>query len=97
MLAFVLAGDRSVGPAFIDALTVAELTASLGSVHTMVVHPPTTSHRQLDEAELAAVGIAPGLLRCSVGLEDVEDLQADFAVALSAVGQRLAAAAGPAR
>lgn len=97
MLAFVLAGDRSVGPAFIDALTVPELTASLGSVHTMVVHPPTTSHRQLDEAELAAVGIAPGLLRCSVGLEDVEDLQADFAVALSAVGQRLAAAAGPAR
>ncbi len=85
MLAMVLAGDRSVGPAFIDALRIPELTASLGSVHTMVVHPPTTSHRQLDEAALAEAGISPGLLRCSVGLEDLDDLIADFDGALAAV------------
>jgi cystathionine beta-lyase/cystathionine gamma-synthase len=85
MLAFELAGDRSVGPAFIDALSVPELTASLGSVHTMVVHPPTTSHRQLDDAGLADAGIGPGLLRCSVGLEDLDDLVADFDRALRAV------------
>ena len=59
--------------------TLPELTASLGSVHTMVVHPPSTSHRQSTEAELLAAGITPGLLRVSVGLEDLEDLQADFA------------------
>lgn len=92
MLAFELAGDRSVGPAFIDALSVPELTASLGSVHTMVVHPPTTSHRQLDDAGLAEAGIGPGLLRCSVGLEDLDDLIDDFGRALGVV--RAARAAG---
>jgi methionine-gamma-lyase len=70
--------------AFIDALTLPELTASLGSVFTMVVHPPSTTHRQLDDAALAAAGITPGLLRVSVGLEDLDDLVADFDRALGA-------------
>ena len=61
-----------------------ELTASLGSVHTMVVHPPSTSQRQLSDAALEEAGITPGLLRVSVGLEDLEDLQADFSAALDA-------------
>jgi methionine-gamma-lyase len=95
MLSFDLVGGRSAGPAFIDALSVPELTASLGSVHTMVVHPPTTSHRQLDDAGLAAAGITPGLLRCSVGLEDLEDLVEDFGRALRAIRSGLSA--GPAR
>ena len=60
MLAFELAGGREAGRAFIDALRIPELTASLGSVHTMVVHPPSTSHRQSSEAELLAAGITPG-------------------------------------
>jgi cystathionine beta-lyase/cystathionine gamma-synthase len=84
MLAFELEGGREAGRAFIDALTVPELTASLGSVHTMVVHPPSTTHRQLDAAALAEAGIAPGLLRVSVGLEDLDDLAADFDAALAA-------------
>ena len=84
MLAFEAAGGRAAGRAIIDALRIPELTASLGSVHTMVVHPPSTSHRQSTEAELLAAGITPGLLRVSVGLEDLEDLQADFADALGA-------------
>jgi cystathionine beta-lyase/cystathionine gamma-synthase len=83
MLAVELAGGREAGRAVIDALTLTELTASLGSVHTMVVHPPSTSQRQMSEAELAAAGITPGLLRISVGLEDLEDLQDDFAAALA--------------
>jgi methionine-gamma-lyase len=83
MLAFEVSGGRVAGRAVIDALTLPELTASLGSVHTMVVHPPSTSHRQSNEAELRDAGITPGLLRVSVGLEDLEDLQADFAVALA--------------
>jgi O-acetylhomoserine/O-acetylserine sulfhydrylase-like pyridoxal-dependent enzyme len=78
----------------IDALTLPELTASLGSVHTMVVHPPSTSHRQSSEAELLAAGITPGLLRVSVGLEDLEDLQADITAALDAA--RTAAIPDPA-
>ena len=50
----------------------------------MVVHPPSTSHRQSSEADLLAAGITPGLLRVSVGLEDLEDLEADLAVGLEA-------------
>ncbi len=84
MLSVDLAGGRTAGRAFFDALTIPERTASLGSVHTMVVHPPTTSHRALDAAALAAAGITEGLLRISVGLEDEADLRADFAVALAA-------------
>ena len=84
MMAFEVEGGRTAGRAVIDALRLPELTASLGSVHTMVVHPPSTSHRQSTESELLAAGITPGLLRMSVGLEDLEDLQADLAVALAA-------------
>ena len=84
MMAFEVEGGRAAGRAVIDALRLPELTASLGSVHTMVVHPPSTSHRQSTESELLAAGITPGLLRVSVGLEDLEDLQGDLADALVA-------------
>ncbi len=84
MLAVELSGGREAGRAFFDALRIPERTASLGSVHTMVVHPPTSSHRALDATALAAAGIAEGLLRVSVGLEDEADLVADFAQALEA-------------
>jgi cystathionine beta-lyase/cystathionine gamma-synthase len=84
MFAFELEGGRGPARAFIDALQVPARTASLGSIHTMVVHPPSTTHRQLDDAELVAAGIGPGLLRCSIGLEDIDDLLADFAAGLEA-------------
>jgi cystathionine beta-lyase/cystathionine gamma-synthase len=84
MLAFELEGGRDAGRAFIDALSLPELTASLGSVFTMVVHPPSTTHRQLDDAALAESGITAGLLRVSVGLEDLDDLVADFERGLAA-------------
>jgi methionine-gamma-lyase len=91
MLAFELVGGRSAGGAFIDRLEIPARTASLGSVFSIVTHPPSTTHRQLDEDALAAAGITAGLLRCSVGLEDLEDLVADFERALEA-----ARSAGPA-
>ena len=84
MLAFELAGGRAAGGAFIDALRIPARTASLGSVFSIVTHPPSTTHRQLDDAALTVAGITPGLLRCSVGLEDLEDLLADFERALHA-------------
>lgn len=96
MLAVELAGGRAAGRAVIDALTLTELTASLGSVFTMVVHPPSTSQRQMSEPELAAAGITPGLLRVSVGLEDLEDLQDDFAAALAVAGDLTGAVEQPA-
>jgi methionine-gamma-lyase len=76
--------SREAALAFIDALRIPEQTASLGSIRTLVVHPATTSHRQLDAVGLAEAGISEGLLRVSVGLEDVEDLIADVAVGLAA-------------
>ncbi len=95
MLAFELAGGRSAGAAFIDALSIPERTASLGSVQTMVVHPPSTTHRQLDEPALAETGIAPGLLRVSVGIEDIDDLIADFGRTLAAVQADVTEAVAP--
>jgi methionine-gamma-lyase len=92
MLAVELAGGRVAGEAVIDALTIPERTASLGSVFTIVAHPPSTTHRQLSEAELEATGIGPGLLRVSVGLEDQEDLEVDFAAALEAARRAVAGA-----
>jgi methionine-gamma-lyase len=82
VMAIELDGGRVAGEAFIDALTIPERTASLGSIHTIVAHPPSTTHRQYDDERLAAAGIAPGLLRVSVGLEDLDDLRADFEAAL---------------
>jgi O-acetylhomoserine (thiol)-lyase len=94
MVAFEVVGGRDGGAAVIDAMTLTELTASLGSVHTMVVHPPSTSQRQLTEAELIESGINPGLLRVSVGLEDIEDLIADFDRALAAAREAASSRAG---
>jgi cystathionine beta-lyase/cystathionine gamma-synthase len=83
MLAFDL-GSRAAAAAFIDALRIPPVTATLGSVVTYAVHPPTATHRQLDEEQLLAAGIPPGLVRVSVGLEDVDDLLADVDEALRA-------------
>ena len=84
MMEVDLEGGRAAGKAFFDALEIPERTASLGSIHTIVVHPPTSSHRALSEDALAGAGITPGLLRVSIGLEDEADLMADFDQALNA-------------
>jgi len=89
MLAFDL-GERRAAQLFLDALRLPPRTASLGSVRTICVHPPSTTHRQLDEGELAEAGIRPGLIRVSVGLEDASDLLADFEHGLQAAREVLA-------
>ncbi|MCX2185559.1 aminotransferase class I/II-fold pyridoxal phosphate-dependent enzyme [Streptomyces sp. SKN60] len=82
LLSFELAGGREAGRAFIEGVRVAKLALSLGGVESLVTHPASTSHRELDAEALAAAGIAPGLVRMSVGIEDVEDLWADIQQAL---------------
>jgi methionine-gamma-lyase len=77
-------GSRETAAAFIDALAIPPVTATLGSVVTYAVHPPTATHRQLSEEQLLATGIPPGLVRISVGLEDIDDLLADVDQALLA-------------
>ena len=89
MLAFELV-DRRTAEVFLDALRLPPRTASLGSVRTIAVHPPSSTHRQLDSEALARSGIPEGLVRVSVGLEDIDDLIADFDDALSASRRTLA-------
>jgi len=76
--------SRAAAAAFIDNLHIPPVTATLGSVVTYAVHPPTATHRQLSDQQLAEAGIPQGLVRISVGLEDADDLLADMAGALMA-------------
>ena len=89
MLAFDV-GDRETAERLLNALTIPPRTASLGSIRTIAVHPPSTTHRQVDAAALELAGISEGLIRVSVGLEDVDDLIADFDQALTTAATAMA-------
>ena len=82
MLAFEIEGGVEAGMRFCDALELAWIATSLGGTHTLVGHAASTTHRQMDPAARRGAGIADGLVRVSVGLEDVEDLIEDFQRAL---------------
>jgi cystathionine gamma-synthase/O-acetylhomoserine (thiol)-lyase len=75
-------GGREAGMALCDGLRLAAVAPSLGGQHTLVSHAASTTHRQLDETELAAAGIGPATVRFSIGLEDPADLIADAVHAL---------------
>jgi methionine-gamma-lyase len=81
-MAFDLAAGYEAALAFVSALRVAVFAPSLGGAETLVLHPASTSHRQLDAAALKAAGITEGTIRVSAGLEHPDDLWADFAQAL---------------
>jgi cystathionine gamma-synthase/O-acetylhomoserine (thiol)-lyase len=68
--------------AFADRLKVATIAASLGGTHTLAGHVASTSHRNMNDVELAAAGISPGAVRFSIGLEDPQDLIGDALAAL---------------
>jgi O-acetylhomoserine (thiol)-lyase len=82
VFAFDLRGDRVVGQRFIEALTLWSHLANVGDTKSLVIHPASTTHRQLSDTELAATGVAPGTIRLSVGLEAVDDLLWDLERAL---------------
>jgi len=86
MVSLVLKGDGDVADRFVSALQVALAAPSLGGAQTLVSQPRYTSHAGLGRAEREAQGIADGFVRISVGIEDVEDLIADFDQALAAAG-----------
>jgi methionine-gamma-lyase len=78
MLALELEGGRAAGERFLERVRVAVHATSLGSVETLVSHPASSSHRQLADADLAAAGLSPGMVRVSIGLEDADDLVEDL-------------------
>ena len=79
-------GGRQAGYELADRLRVGQVATSLGGTHTVVSHVASTTHRQFDDAALAAAGMDAGAVRFSIGLEDGDDLIADVYQALDRVG-----------
>ena len=76
--AFVIKGGRAAGAKFVEGLTLHSHVANIGDVRSLAIHPASTTHSQLTEAEQVTTGVDPGLVRLSVGLETVEDIVADL-------------------
>lgn len=82
VFAFGVKGGRVAGARFIDAVDLCSHVANIGDARTLVIHPASTTHAQLDDAALAAAGVEDDLVRISVGIEDVDDICADLEQAL---------------
>ena len=83
VVTFEVDGGKDGAFAFVDALQVIDLSNNLGDAKSLVTHPATTTHRRLTPQARRHAGITDGVVRISVGLEDVEDLLADIDQALA--------------
>ncbi len=77
VISFVIKGGKKKAIAFMDALHLASNEVHVADIRTCVLHPASATHRQLDDEQLVVAGIAPGLIRFSVGLENVNDILED--------------------
>ncbi|PLX99293.1 MAG: O-acetylhomoserine aminocarboxypropyltransferase [Desulfuromonas sp.] len=84
ILGFGIKGGAAAGSKFIDSVELCSHLANIGDAKTLVIHPATTTHQQLSEADQIAAGVSPDYIRVSVGIEDVEDIIADLDQALKA-------------
>jgi O-acetylhomoserine (thiol)-lyase len=84
VLSFGLRGGRAAGEAFIEGVELCSHLANVGDTRTLVIHPASTTHRQLSEEALEAAGVLPDLVRISVGIEDLEDILYDLDAGLAA-------------
>ncbi len=82
---FDLPGGREAGQRFIEQLTLFSHLANVGDAKSLVIHPATTTHRQLSDEELAAAGIGPGTIRVSIGIEDADDIIWDLEQGLAGI------------
>jgi len=78
-------GGKENAAKFIESLELASHLANVGDAKTLVIHPASTTHEQLNEAEQIAAGVAPSQIRVSVGIEHIEDIKADFEQAFNKV------------
>ena len=78
VVSFELRGGVEAGRAFVDGTELHSQLVNIGDVRSLIVHPASTTHSQLNEQELLASGVTPGLVRLAVGLEGLEDLKADL-------------------
>ncbi|MEO1450460.1 MAG: O-succinylhomoserine sulfhydrylase [Bacteroidota bacterium] len=82
IVSFDIKGGVEAGRHFLDSLKLTSLTANLGDSRTIATHPASTTHSKVDESIRQSVGITPGLIRISVGLEHIDDIRKDLAQAL---------------
>ncbi len=87
IFSFELKGGREAGVKFIEALQLFSHLANVGDAKSLVIHPASTTHQQMDAAALEAAGISEGLVRLSIGLEDPDDLVADLKRGLAAASR----------
>jgi O-acetylhomoserine (thiol)-lyase len=81
-MAFALKGGRAVDNKFMDSLKFVTIETHVADCYTCILHPASHTHRQLSEEQLREAGIAPDLMRLSIGLEDPEDIINDLAQAI---------------
>ncbi len=85
IVAFEVKGGVQGGKTFFDSIQMCSLSANLGDTRTIVTHPASTTHSKLAQEDKAVVGITDGMVRCSVGLEHVDDIIADIEQALARI------------
>ncbi len=85
VMSFAIKGGRESGEKFLENLELASIVVHVGDIHTSVLHPASTTHRQLSEEAQLSAGIYPSLIRLSVGLENIDDIIEDLDQALSKV------------
>ncbi|KAK0447368.1 Cys/Met metabolism PLP-dependent enzyme-domain-containing protein [Desarmillaria tabescens] len=90
MLSFGVKGGAVAGSTLVDNLKLASQLANVGDAKTLVIHPATTTHAQLNEEEQKDSGVTPDLIRVSVGIEAISDIIADFQAALETVSKAVA-------
>lgn len=93
-VSFELPGGRDAGAAFVDGLSLLHHVANIGDVRSLVVHPASTTHSQLTDDEQRAAGVSPGLVRLSLGVEDLADILADLERGLAAAAAAAESGAG---
>ena len=84
IMGFGIKGGAEAAPVFIDSVKLASHLANVGDAKTLVIHPYSTTHQQLNEDAKKAAGVSPEFIRVSVGIEDIDDIIADFDQALAA-------------
>jgi O-acetylhomoserine (thiol)-lyase len=84
LLTFGIKGGYEAGKRFINSVKLFSLLANIGDAKSLVIHPASTTHQQLNAQEQAATGVTPEMIRLSVGIEDIRDIQADLEQALAA-------------
>ncbi len=87
VLSFELKGGIEAGKKFIEALELFSHVANIGDVRSLAIHPASTTHSQLTPEEQLTAGVTPGLVRLSLGIEDINDIKADLETGFAAAGK----------